>query len=891
MRCLKCHLDGIPLNAEICPNCQVHLPSLLRDVLPPSTRLDSGAYEIDYALGRGGFGMTYRARHTRLQNVVAIKEYYPFAWAVRNHNTWELNVPRADEDAYQRGKERFLREGQILARLNHPNVVSVRDLFEERNTAYLVMELISGSTLRQELDAQPANKLPARRIAEIMGQLVPALEAVHKAGLCHLDIKPQNIMLTPEGRVVLVDFGAAKQISSPSRKSSTTRIFTEEYAAPEIRLRKPVGPESDIFELGMTLHEMLVGELPDPGVSRMFLEDTWTPAGFEEPWRSLLSAALRVKKEERPTSVREWWESAIPPQPPVKKGGLSVAPLPKGGLAEDLRGYFTLPQLPQQGMVRRLGRGEINNVIPLNQELVLVCAGGGAALFNMSSGKALWEIDCPASCGTLSPDGTLLALGGERDIYLWDLRSGQFLRQLSGHGNSVCSVAFSPDGKILASGISDKTVRLWDVATGSQLRQLSGHGNSVNSVAFSPDGKILASVSGDNTVRLWDVATGRELRLLSGHGNSVYSVAFSPDGTILASGNSDETVRLWDVATGSELRQLSGHKSLVWSVAFSPNGKILASGSDDNTVRLWDVATGSELRQLSGHGNPVNSVAFSPDGKILASGSFDNTVRLWNVATGSELRQLSGHGNPVNSVAFSPDGKILASGSGSILYTDNTVRLWDVATGSELRQLSGHESWESSVAFSPDGKILASGSYDKTVRLWDVATGSEVRQLSGHGYSVCSVAFSPDGKILASGSDDKTVRLWDVATGSELRQLSGRGNQVKSVAFSPDGTILASGSKDETVRLWDVATGRELRLLSGHGIWVNSVAFSPDGKILASGSSDKTVRLWDVTTGSQLRQLSEHGNSVLSVAFSPDGKILASGSWNGVVRLWAVGGF
>ncbi|MBW4494057.1 MAG: protein kinase [Oscillatoria princeps RMCB-10] len=875
MRCLKCHLDGIPLNAAFCFNCGVHLPSLLRDVLPPSTRLDSGAYEIDYALGRGGFGMTYRARHTLLQNLVAIKEYYPQQWAVRNGNTGNLNVPRADEDAYLRGKERFLREGQVLARLNHPNVVSVRDLFEERNTAYLVMELISGSTLRQELDAEPANKLPARRIAEIMGQLVPALEAVHQADLCHLDIKPQNIMLTPEGRVVLVDFGAAKQISSPSRQSSTIRIFTEEYAAPEIRLRKPVGPESDIFELGMTLHEMLVGELPDPGVSRMFIEDTWTPAGFEEPWRSLLSAALRVKKEERPTSVREWWESAIPPQPPLKKGGL----------AEELRGYFILPQLALQGMVRRLGRGSIGNVIPLNQELVLVCAGGGAALFNMNSGEALWEIDCPADFGALSPDGTLLALGGARDIYLWDLRSGQFLRQLSGHRLFVTSVAFTPDGKILASGSDDDTVRLWDVATGRELRQLSEHGNWVWSVAFSPDGKILASGSEDKTVRLWDVASGRELRQLSEHRSSVWSVAFSPDGKILASGSLDNTVGLWDVASGRELRQLSGHRHSVLSVAFSPDGKILASGSLDNTVRLWDVATGSELRQLSGHGNSVSSVAFSPDGKILASGSQDETVRLWDVATGSELRQLSGHGNDVSSVAFSPDGKILASGS-----RDKTVRLWDVATGSKLRQLSGYGNCVSSVAFSPDGKILASGSRDKTVRLWDVATGSKLRQLSGYGNCVSSVAFSPDGKILASGSRDKTVRLWDVATGSKLRQLSGYGNCVSSVAFSPDGKILASGTWI-IVTLWDVATGSQLRQLSEHGYSMYSVAFSPDGKILASGNSDKTVRLWDVASGRELRQLSGDWNHVNSVAFSPDGKILASGSWNGVVRLWAVGGF
>jgi WD40 repeat protein len=325
---------------------------------------------------------------------------------------------------------------------------------------------------------------------------------------------------------------------------------------------------------------------------------------------------------------------------------------------------------------------------------------------------------------------------------------------------------------IQASGREDCTVRLWDVATGRELQQLTGHTDDVNSVAFSPNGKILASGNGDilggwdTTVRLWDVATGRELKKLTGHTDSVNSVAFSPNGKILASGSGDilgsgdNTVRLWDVATGRQLQQLTGHTEGVTSVAFSPNGKILASGSGDilgsgdNTVRLWDVATGRQLQQLTGHTEGVTSVAFSPNGQILASGSRDNTVRLWDVATGRELFQLTGHTNDVNSVAFSPNGQTLASGS-----EDHTVRLWDVATGRELQQFTGHKYSVYSVAFSPDGQILASGSSDKTVRLWDVATGRELQQLTGHTDGVKSVAISPD-RLLASGSSDGVVRLW-----------------------------------------------------------------------------------------------------------------------------------
>ena len=483
-----------------------------------------------------------------------------------------------------------------------------------------------------------------------------------------------------------------------------------------------------------------------------------------------------------------------------------------------------------------------------------------------------------------SPDGKTLASGSQDNtVKLWEVSTGKELRTFSGHQNWVLSVAFSPDGKTLASGSHDNTVKLWEVSTGKELRTFSGHQNSVLSVAFSPDGKTLASGSQDNAVKLWEVSTGKELRTFSGHQDWVLSVAFSPDGKTLASGSQDNTVKLWEVSTGKELRPFSGHQDWVLSFAFSPDGKTLASGSHDNTIKLWEVSTGKELRTFSGHQNSVLSVAFSPDGKTLASGSQDNTVKLWEVSTGKELRTFSGHQNWVFNIAFSPDGKTLASGS-----HDNTVKLWEVSTGKELRTFSGHQNSVLSIAFSPDGKTLASGSQDNTVKLWEVNTGKELRTFSGHQNSVLSVAFSPDGKTLASGSQDNTVKLWEVSTGKELRTFSGHQDWVLSVAFSPDGKTLASGSHDNTVKLWEVSTGKELRPFSGHQDWVLSVAFSPDGKTLASGSQDNAVKLWEVSTGKELRTFSGHQDWVLSVAFSPDGKTLASGSQDNTVKLWEV---
>jgi WD40 repeat protein len=491
-----------------------------------------------------------------------------------------------------------------------------------------------------------------------------------------------------------------------------------------------------------------------------------------------------------------------------------------------------------------------------------------------------------------SPDGRTIATGnGDNTVRLWDVQRRQPLGQsLTGHEGEVISLAFSPDGRTIATGSGDSTVRLWDVQRRRQLGPpLTGHTERVQTVAFSPNGRTLASAGQDATVRLWDVVGHRPLgKPLRGHGDVVRSVAFSPDGRTLASGSRDHTVMLWDVQKQKPSGDpLTGHTARVQAVVFSPDGGTLASGGDDRTVVLWDVKRRRPRGQpLKGHDEEITSLAFSPDGRTLASGSDDRTVILWDARRRQRLGQpFTGHDDAVLDVAFSPDGHTLASGG-----DDHTVMLWDARQRRRLGQpLTGHREAVTSVAFSLDGRILASASEDQTVRLWDAQTRKPLGPpLTGHEEPVLALAYSPDGGTLASASEDKTIILWDTQTRKPLGPpLTGHREAVTSVAFSPDGRILASASEDRTIILWDVQRRqRQGQPLTGHRAAVTSVAFSPDRRHLASASEDETVVLWDVPQRQRLGTLIEHNVPVASVAFARDGVTLASGGGDPTAILW-----
>ena len=494
---------------------------------------------------------------------------------------------------------------------------------------------------------------------------------------------------------------------------------------------------------------------------------------------------------------------------------------------------------------------------------------------------------------------------------------------LNRNKDSLLGLAFSPDGKILATSARDQTIHLWDMTTGQPLGQpLSGHASPAVNLAFSHNGRLLASVGYDRDLIFWDLQTQKPIgELMWAHYDYVFSLAFSPDDKILASTSMDQTIILWDVETHQPLGEpLEGHRNWVNSAAFSPDGEVLATASQDHTIILWDVETRQPIGEpLSGHSYWVHSVAFSPDGKTLASGACaiaaidiihcnQGEIIFWNVERRQQIGQpLTGHADYATSIVFSPDGKTLASvGCGKTDTNFNCVAgeiiLWELQLFQTVSQsLRGHPNAVESIVFSPDGKTLASGSLDNTVILWDIKSLLPIGQTwNVDRGAVNSVAISPDGRTLASANYDRSITLWDVEKQRPIDQpLNRHSGQVESVAISPDGkTIASSGCTQSDVLsctegeiiLWDMATRRPIGSpLHAHANEVSSVVFSPNGNILASGSWDGTIILWDMETKRPIGEpLIGDGEGVWTVAFSSDGKTLASGGEDNAVTLWNV---
>jgi WD40 repeat protein/tRNA A-37 threonylcarbamoyl transferase component Bud32 len=536
------------------------------------------------------------------------------------------------------------------------------------------------------------------------------------------------------------------------------------------------------------------------------------------------------------------------------------------------------------------------------------------------------------------PDGTIAAGNVDGTITLWDAATGQEVRTLRGHSGPVFGVAFSPDGRQLASGGGMADVKLWDVGGGQELRSFRGPAGRVPYLRFSPDGRRLAAGSATGIeapykpgVKVWELATGHEGASFQGRHWGNAAVAFSPDGRRLASVNEWMTdLRFHDPATGREVRTVdleAGDGG--YAVAWASDGRRLAVGGRDGSVVLWDADANARVAILRGHTGGVHDVAFSSDGRLLATAGADGAVKVWDATVGREIASYRGHTEPVFRVGFGPDGTRLAT-----MAWDQTIKIWEVADHPDVPTLRGNRGWAFRTAFSPDGtrlvtagfnivivravasgqtvasflrpgggvqglalspdgrQVASSGEFAQTFELHDAETGRLLRTFRGHTGRLRAVAFAPNGRRLASASEDRTVRLWDAQTGKEVLVFRGHPHGVFAVAFAPNGGVVASIGWNDTVRLWDAATGRELRALAGAAhrpptsVFGNALAISPDARRLAAPGERGTVLVWDVDSGGVALTLAGHTGDVYGIAFSADGRRIVSAAADQTLKLW-----
>ncbi len=912
-------------------------------------------------LAEGGMGRVYEARQERPARGVAVK--------VLREATITADLAR-----------RFAHEADLLGGLRHPCIAQVYaagtfpGLHGDR--PFIIMELVEGAMTIAAFAS--AKRSGLRERVAIFAKACAGIAYAHRQGIIHRDIKPGNILVDQNAQPKVIDFGVARSLHPEAERLTTATqqgelIGTVRYMSPEqLGLDTgQVGTQSDTYAAGLVLHELLLGDLPYELRGRSVMEAACVLAAASGVATGPLAARLRrggltageanslaavvaqclepapadryATASELEADLTRWLQGEpVMARPPTLAESLARfarrhrAATAAAGivLASLMAAVVSISTFWLQAERQRLTAEESRNIADERRQeaerqtgearhqlylsTVLLAAEARdrdnlaearrllaeARSLAAERGREPIELDCLAASldeslavlpnlgstiasVAFAPDGLVVAIGTMAgQLQTW--RPGQASAEptpvvpehvIAAHEAAIWDLAISPDGRLVASASADETCRIHNLASGELVHSITKHAAAFYGTHFSPDGGTLATSSRDRTIRLWDTATWQPRGVLEGHAGTVYSVRFSPDGERLVSASQDGSLRVWSVAAMRELVVIPASTERIFRASFSPDGQRLAAASEDGTASVWDAASGRLIRSLR-HPQRVNAVAFVAGGDQLATASGDGLLRCFDLIDGSETCRRRGHAEAIWSLAGHPDSAGLVTGS-----ADGTARTWNVSDEGEPLLRFGDRA--QALTISADGSMLAAGDAAGMLRLVDVNSLTDRAAIPIPAGRINSVAFAPHhAGLLAAACDDGSVQRWHVAEGRLLDPLAVHTRRVYDVTFSPDGQTLATGSEDRTARLVDAVDGRERLAPLRHPARVFGTAFDPTGRQLATACGDRRVRLWSVSDGRELAAWDGHEGPVNWVSFSPDGSRLASASSDGTVRLW-----